>query len=838
MTESILVLHVDDDPDFADMAAHLLEREDDRFSVTVATSASEALGRLADEAFDCIVSDYDMPRQNGVELLKTVREDNPDLPFILFTGKGSEEVASDAISAGVTDYLQKGRGMSQYAVLANRIDNVVTRYRAENERQWRNAIFEGCRDAIFISDSDARFVDVNEATVELTGYDREELLSMRIPDLHEDDDLDAYREYHERILSGEPATTMAEILRADGSKVPVEFSNRRLDVEGDTYMHTVARDLTERTERKRTLERDQNRMHAITDAIPDMVVVYDTDGRFRSVLSGPEDLPVDGLESLEGETLEDAFNSDAADCIQAAIDETVESGAVQTVEYALMSNGNRRWFEAHVASLDTGDTDRAVLVARDITERKAHGRELDEANTVLGTIVANLPAGVLVEDAKRDVLMTNEALCEILDLPGTTDDLIGRNCEKAAADLKDLFADPDGFVTGIKERIDQRVPVSNEVLDLADGRTLERDYVPYDLPDGEANLWLYRDVTDRVDRERELQQFERIVEHVGDAVWIHDPDGTLRFVNDPPAAALGLSPEDIVGKQAMAVLASVADPEKLATFTQEVQRILAGKTDTARLELPLYLETETRHLDVRVTAATINGTRHAVGLARNIDEQKRREQELQRQNKRLDEFASVVSHDLRNPLNVAHGRVSLALEEHDSEHLSVAQNALDRMGALIDDLLTLARQGRRINDPEQVALSAVATRCWSVIDGTEATLNVESDLTFMADTDRLQQLFENLFRNAIEHGAEDATICVGSLADRRGFYVVDDGPGIPEANRDEVFNFGYSTSEDGTGFGLAIVKEVVDAHGWNITLTDGADGGARFEITGVTITRQ
>ncbi|TKX52092.1 response regulator, partial [Halorubrum sp. SP3] len=121
ITDSIRVLYVDDEPEFAEMAATFLGREDDRFDVEIVSSGTEGSARLADESFDCVISDYDMPGQNGIEFLETVRDDHPDLPFILHTGKGSEEVASDAISAGVTDYIQKSGSADQYALLANRI---------------------------------------------------------------------------------------------------------------------------------------------------------------------------------------------------------------------------------------------------------------------------------------------------------------------------------------------------------------------------------------------------------------------------------------------------------------------------------------------------------------------------------------------------------------------------------------------------------------------------------------------------------------------------------------------------------------------------------------------
>ena len=207
------------------------------------------------------------------------------------------------------------------------------------------------------------------------------------------------------------------------------------------------------------------------------------------------------------------------------------------------------------------------------------------------------------------------------------------------------------------------------------------------------------------------------------------------------------------------------------------------------------------------------------------------EAQIRQQRNRLDEFTSVVSHDLRNPLGVANARVKLARDERESDHLEAVEGALERMEDLIDDLLTYAREGAQIDAMTSVDLSEVTRESWRNIQTDEATLRVDTTRRIRADRNRLQQLLENLMRNAIEHGGEDVTVQVGELAD--GFYVEDDGPGIPEAMREEVFERGYSMASTGTGLGLSIARQIVHAHGWKIAVTEGTDGGARFEITDV-----
>ena len=209
---------------------------------------------------------------------------------------------------------------------------------------------------------------------------------------------------------------------------------------------------------------------------------------------------------------------------------------------------------------------------------------------------------------------------------------------------------------------------------------------------------------------------------------------------------------------------------------------------------------------------------------------------LEAQNERLEQFASVVSHDLRNPIQIINGRLELlesTCSESDREHFEAIEESVARMESLVDNVLTLARQGSLADDVSATDLSDVVDEAWGVVETADATLSVpEQAAVILADRDHLRSIFENLFRNAFEHAGREVTVDVGVFDD--GFYVADDGPGIPPDERATVLERGYSTADDGTGLGLDIVTNVVDAHGWDVSLEESDAGGVRFEITGVT----
>jgi PAS domain S-box-containing protein len=349
-----------------------------------------------------------------------------------------------------------------------------------------------------------------------------------------------------------------------------------------------------------------------------------------------------------------------------------------------------------------------------------------------------------------------------------------------------------------------------------------------------------RDVTDRKERERGLERYETIVEALGDPIYAVDADGCYTFVNEAFVEETGYGREEILGRHVSTILPET-DVERGRTIVQELLSTDDKQTTTwemTRVTADGEQIPSENHL--ALLPPNENGEfRGTAGVVRDITDRKETEKELRRHNEQLEEFAGIVSHDLRNPLRVIEGRVELAQENCEREHLDAIESAADRMSRIIEDLLWLAREGRNIGALDSVVVQDAMADAWELVadDAGEATLQYADEAfattTIKADIDRLAQLLENLLRNAIQHGGEDVTVTVGPL--NEGFYIEDDGPGIPEDNLEKIFSAGYSTRENGVGFGLSIVKQVADAHNWEVNATERTDGGARFEITGMEV---
>jgi PAS domain S-box-containing protein len=836
-TTAVRVLHVDDTPDLADVVASHLERVEDRISVQTATSVAEGLAVLDAADVDCVVSDHDMPEMTGIEFLRRVREERPDLPFILYTGKGSEEVASEAISAGVTDYLQKESGRSHYAVLANRITNAVEQYRASRalatSQERLSLFFEESPLGVVEWTESFEVARVNEAATEILGYDEAALLGASWEAIVPDAAADQVGDVVDDLMAGAGGFhSVNENVRGDGEEIICEWHNRVVtDDDGDVVtIFSQFQDVTGRRTQQAELERQREVIQAARNAI----VTTDGSGVVESANPAVEETFGYAPGAVVGEPITLLMHEETADRHRAAFERYLRTGERtrdwEDVEFvARHRDGSPIPVTVTFGTVADGDERRFVGIIRDVSERKAREQRRREKERRYQAVFGdpNVLFGLL--DPEGRVVEANETALAYVDAPmeavrGTPfqdapwfdgapsvrDDVADSVSRAASGEYVAFEADlarPDGepySVDGVFRPVTDDAGAVVSLLVSARDVTAQRTY--------EARLEALNDLARRV---MSVDSRERVADLGADAardlldLGANAERGEARAVDDVHEDPDVYDPESPMRSELFLPLGDhgilIAGSTTPAAFDEEdvvLGEILAGTLVTA--------------LDEIERTEQLRG----------------RERELRRQNERLEKFASVVSHDLRNPLTVAEGHLELARAECDSESLEGVARAHERMDTLIDDVLTLAREGNQVNDVGTVDLAETVESCWATVATGDANLVLEAEGTVRADPSRLQRLLENLVRNAVEHGGADVCITVGDLAD--GFYVADDGPGIPAAERDRAFDVGHSTSADGTGFGLSIVQEIAEAHGWSVHVVDGAEGGARIEVTGVT----
>jgi len=930
--DPIHVLHVDDDPAFADLVATYLTREHDRIEVHTATDAAEGRAVLADRSIDCVVSDHDMSGEDGIEFLESVRRDHPELPFVLFTGKGSEAVASDAISAGVTDYLQKESGTEQYELLANRILNAVEARKSRRKLSERTrrlkTLIDNLPGLIYRCVNEPAWpMETVDGEVEaLTGYPPEAIegdgMEWGRDVIHPEDRETVWETVQEALeRSGAFEITYRIVSKSGETKWVWERGRAVADDGSVAAIEGFITDVSDRKRREARLERTGARLEALFENSPDMINVHDEAGNILD--ANPQFCEETGyseaeLTSMKVWEIDTTLDPEEATAIWRgmAVGERLElEGEFRR------RDGSTFPARVHVRQLNLDGEDRFVVNSRNVTERRTRERKLEQlrertralnyAQTVEETaqlasdaadeIIGAELSGVHLVDDDRTTLALVAAVDSLADIfdelpeydrsapPGTRSHLAWEALREGERIHLDRLSESD--------RVTEASPAESVVVHPIGDRGIFVISSPEPAAFDGTDLLVVEILAnyleaalDRVTREETLRARETRLER------LHDATRRLIRADCREAIAEGVvaAAENILGFSIVVVryydseenglvptassdgIAEILPPREVFTPASgslnwecfEAEEV--GVYDDIRTEDAVDAGTDLRSLMIlpigdhgtiavgETTPASFDATDEflarilATAVETALDEQewarelRESRDELKRQNDRLEEFAGVVSHDLRNPLTVAEGRLGLARGECDSEHLDAAGRALDRMGDLIEDLLTLTREGEAVTDRRPVDLGALAEDCWTNVDTADATLVAEADRTVSADRGRLKQVFENLVRNSVEHsstgsrtrsgdgvkhGGAGVTVTVGTLAD--GFYVEDDGRGIPPDEREEVFDAGYSTSDRGTGFGLRIVADVVEAHGWTVDVTEGSDGGARFEVTGV-----
>ena len=872
MVPEIRVLQVDDDDVFRGRSASALEEAG--LDVVTAADAASGLDRL-DHGIDCVVSEYDVPGRDGLGFFRAVRERRPDLPVVLLTGRGDEAVASEAVGAGVADYLRKGAIEGRFDALVASVEDAVSERReaagvAESERMLSTlvsnlpGIVYRCRNA---ETWPMEYLGGN--VEEITGYEADELLEGDVQwadliDYPENDTL--WADVQEALDAGDPFEVTYRIVDASGERRWLREQGRRVERSGPDDAPTTIEGFVSEVTAERQRERAIAEYDRLVDAVGDPVYTTDPEGRFTTVNARMEERLGYDADELVGEHVSTVLEPEdvdrGADVVRRLLDDDARSSTTYDIAVRA-ANGERLELENHTVLLTVdGEFYGTVGVLRDTANRPtARLRRLHDATREL----------IAETDPTRIAELTTRAARDVLDIPASSVRLLEGDTLELVADVTDTeFTDADGgrrvCLSGHGSRsIDGTVPgqvfagseryvVSGEdpegwladapfdsgaCLPLGDHGVFAvgaRESDAFEETDIQLATVLAANAEAALDRarkgaelRRERDDFAALFENIPDPtaeVIMRDTEPIVKRVNPAFEAAFGYRTADIAGEN----LDDYVVPDDAETDVEAYNR---------RLQRGLSLHDEVRRVTVDgirdfiihiVPHDVDEETARGYAIYTDITDRKRRERELERQNERLDEFASVVSHDLRNPLGVARGHLELARTaegEGRTAHFDSIEDAHERMEVLIQRLLAFAREGDPAGTTAQVSLDSAARDAWETVETGSLSLVVDGDAEVTADPDRLRQLLENLFRNSVEHADAATEIRVGSL--EGGFYVVDDGPGIPEADREAVLESGYSGG-DGTGFGLSIVETIADAHDWSLDIVDGEDGGARFEF--------
>jgi PAS domain S-box-containing protein len=568
---------------------------------------------------------------------------------------------------------------------------------------------------------------------------------------------------------------------------------------------------------KEFLERADDRIRVTTVSDPTDAVDRVESEKPHCIVSDYDMPRMDGLE-LYGELTERGIDlpfilftgkgseSIAADAMSAEVTDYIQKGGTDTYEVV----ANR------------------VLDAVRSRQRK---RVAQKAINHYSALVENAHLPVYHYDDDGTIRYVNEAATDLFGAD-SPDDLIGES-------VFDYHpSEHDSKVESRLSRLEagDRIPPAKLRFHSDDrARIAKVSCVATPHDDDAVGQTIAHDVTDLRRSERDLRLFREIVTKALDrgeaAIWSYDLDSE-EISHYGVASLLGVDDADLTD-DLDSFLQYVHPDDRNAVRSAYTTALEEGEPYSLRFRVETA-DGDSRYLEDRGGVITEEGpATHVLGMVVDVTDYERHKQQLEEQREQVEEIATILSHDLQGPLRTLEGRLEL-LREADSrtEHIQQAEAMASRLEEMIDGVVRTIRAGKPVTDVEEIRLSDVATDAARTSSIQSDDLSVATDGTVEADPDSLRRLFQNLLDNAAEHGGTTVTVEVG-VTDG-GFYVADDGSGLPEDRRNSLFDFGVTTADDGTGIGLASVERIVQSHGWEIEAMDGEEG-ARFEVSGVDV---
>ncbi len=854
MKKTIKLLLIDDNDAFLEMAKTFLLKQDQELEITVVNSASNALNKMEKQDFDVIICDYQMPGMDGLELLEKLRREGNSIPFIIFTGRGREDVVIRALNLGATNYVQKGDDpKSQYAELAHLIHRAVEytngqKALLESEDQYRNTL-NSIRDAIHVVDETLRIVLVNPAFtewIEKLGFKTQmqnKTVIEAFPFLPTKI-LDEYRHVFEsgKVLVTEERNEIGnQVVLTEIVKIPI------LKDKIVSQVVTIIRDITERRVIEDNLIESERARTAILDSIAEHVNYYENlDMRIRwTNKAAAESVNLDPKE-LVGKTCYEVWHGTERPCDSCPIIKAFETGERHHEE--MRTPDGKVWSVGGYPMRDEDGTLTGVVeVTREITEQVIAEEALKESEEKHRTLVQSLNDTIFV--LNKDDVFVEFYPSSSMELPAKPNRFMGRNINEilppvAAEKLSQLSAEVRK--TGKHTSTEYSMPAGDERHWFSCGIDLHQD--------GESTVFVIVNITETKKTEQAFKESESshrsIFENSPVSIWIEDFSEVRRYVDNLRASGIKdinefflENPDEVTKctklvklidvnqatidlhnvRSKAHVLGNLGDiilEDALDMFREEIVAITGGKQYFAKEATMLNLSGETKHLLVQLIVPPDyeESLSRVLVFMEDLTERAKSQSVLLKQKQELSEFAHTMGHDLRGSLHAIIGYANLLEEEYEQSRAQEITNLARGMATMLEQSIALADAGHVIGKIHPVDLDKLVAEIAATIVPKGIRFKQQKLPVVSCDREKMKQVVQNLIGNAIQHGKPNVIEVKAEKGEGRvSLLISNDGTVIAKKDRGKIFDRGFTTKKGG-GIGLTIVKKIVDAHKWKITL--------------------
>ena len=611
-----------------------------------------------------------------------------------------------------------------------------------------------------------------------------------------------------------------------------------------------------------TLEKEQEEKLRLLSSIAEKntaaVIICDNKGRIEWINQSFTDITEFTLEEVIGKQIKDVLEGPETDkkTVRFLADQMEKGQPFNCDIINYKKSKTKYWSNVQGRSLndENGNVLKYFTIQQDISKEKAFNQEIIESENRLYSLIINLQSGILLEDVNRKILIVNKKFCELFGIPVDPELLTGLDCAETAEQSKILFKNPDAFLARIDEILKQKVTVIAENIEMADGRIVERSFIPiYHGNKYDGHLWSYEDVTIKKkyqqSLEAEREKYSNIIANMNMGLLEVDLNDRIQFINQSFSELSGYSSEELIGKRASEIF---LDKENKDILNSKVAVRKEGVSDSYQIKAKMKSNEEKYWLISGAPNYNLNGELvGSIGIHLDITELKKLEiqkeellKNLERQNESLNEYAQIVSHDLKSPLRSIHtlvtwikGEKENVLNAQTQQYISLIEEKVEKMDYLIEGILTFSKIDSYEDANELVDLNEIIENIIKIIDippHIEVTiakkLPVKNTNRF-----RMQQLFQNLISNAIIHNDKEKGEVVIDFTEDENCYtfsVQDNGPGIPKKFRNKIFQLfeSYSSDNKSTGIGLSIVKKIVEKYNGKIWIESEKEIGTTFYI--------